>query len=215
MMRPMAMIVCAAALMRGEVIDRIAVTVGTRVITESMVIQQIRMAAFQDSREPEITAASKRLAAATLVSQNLLLQEMDDSRYPEPAMADILVQVEKLIQERFKTQAAYQAELARFHVEPADFVRFLQQQQRAFTFIDVRFRTGVQVSSEEIAGYYEKDFKNDWRKRNPSAAAPPLDDVASDIEEILLGRKLDAATEEWLRQAQASADIRYREEAFQ
>lgn len=203
------------AVTHAEVIDRIAVTVGTRVITESMVYQQIRMAAFQDGREPDLTGPAKRAAAAMLVSQLLLIQEMDDSRYPEPAMADVLPQVDKIIAERFASSEAYRDELAKRRIDPQEFVRFLQQQQRAYSFIDVRFRTGVQVDSEEIAAYYEKQFKADWVKRNPQTPAPPLDDVSPDIEEILVGRKLDVATEEWLKQAESSATIRYREEVFQ
>lgn len=204
-----------AACAAGEIIDRIAVTVGTRVITASMVTQQIRMAAFQDGRPAEFAVAGKRQAAETLVSRALLQQEMDDSRYPDPAMTDIQSQLDKLIAERFKTEEAYRAELAKLHIDSQEFLRFLQQQQRAFSFIDVRFRTGVQVTSEEIAAYYEKEFKTEWTRRNPAAPVPPLDEVASDIEEILTGRKLDQATEDWLKQAHTSANIRYREEAFQ
>lgn len=205
----------AASFAHAEVIDRVAVTVGNRVITESMITQQIRLAAFQDGREPEFTPAARRQAAATLVSQNLLLQEMDDSRYPEPAMADVLQQVDKIIADRFKTPEAYLADLRRYHIDPAEFVRFLQQQQRAYTFIDIRFRTGVQVTSEEISSYYENDFKPKWAKTHGQQPPPPIDDVASDIEEILMGRKLDVATEDWLKQAQTTANIRYREDAFE
>lgn len=213
---PRFVLVAAAALaVNGEIIDRIAVTVGNRVITESMVYQQIRLAAFQDGREPQFDPASRRQAAATLVSQTLLIQEMDDSRYPEPAMADILPQVEKLVAERFRSPEAYAAELAKRLIEAQDFVRFLQQQQRAYSFIDVRFRTGLQVGSEEIAAYYEKEFKAEWSKRSPQTAVPTMDDVSSDIEEILMGRKLDVATADWLKQAEATASIRYREEAFE
>ncbi len=204
-----------ASAVRGEIIDRIAVTVSGRVITESMVTQQIRLAAFQDGRVPEFSPANKRRAAETLVSRLLLLQEMDDSRYPEPAMADIGVQVEKLIVERFKTPEAYAAALTAQRIEAPEFLRFLQQQQRAYSFTDVRFRTGVEVTPEELAAYHEKEFKADWQSRNPNTPLPPLDDVIVEIEQVLMERKLDQATEEWLKRTQASADIRYREEAFQ
>lgn len=214
-MRRLAILLLLATALRAEVIDRIAVTVDARVITESMVLQQIRISAFQDGRDPQFTPQAKRSAAATLVSQMLLIQEMDDARYPDPPMADILEQVEKLVLDRFHTAEAYRQALTRYQVDGQDFLRFLQQQQRAFNFIDVRFRTGQQVSSEEIAEYYEKTFAPDWRKQNTGRDVPALEEVSPRIEELLMGRKVDAATEDWLKQAQSSASIRYREEVFQ
>jgi hypothetical protein len=209
---PLLLLACAA---RGEVIDRIAVTVDARVITESMVIQQIRLSAFQDGREPVFTPQAKRQAAGTLVSQTLLVSEMDDSRYPEPPMAEILEQVEKMVLERFHTADAYRKALAGYELQGQDFLRFLQQQQRAYNFIDVRFRTGQQVGSDEIREYYEQTFAPEFRKQNPGQAPPALDAVSAKIEELLMSRKVDTATGEWLKQAQSSAKIRYREEVFE
>lgn len=213
-MRRFAVAFLAMASLRAEIVDRIAVTVGDRVITESMVTLQMRLAAFQDDREPDLSPQARRAAADTLISQILLLQEMDDARYPDPPMADVLVQIQKIMRDRSWNEERFRQALAASRLEEQEFQRFLQQQMRAIQFIDIRFRTGAQVTSDEIAEHYERTFKADWLKRGSQAPVPPLEDVASDIEELLAGRKVDAATEDWLRQARSRARIRYREEVF-
>jgi hypothetical protein len=86
---------------------------------------------------------------------------------------------------------------------------------RATEFIDLRFRRGQQVSMEEVADYYQKEFAAEWKARNPGKPLPPFDQVASDIEESILEKKTEAATEEWLSQTRARAKIRFRDEVFQ
>jgi hypothetical protein len=199
----------------AEIIDRIAVTVGTKVITESMVMEQIRLAAFYDDKEPDFSPASKRKAADTLISQTLLVQEMDDTRYPEPAMSEVLQYLKDIIMPRFPNEEAYRKELARRRLTDEEVRRFLQLMIRSVDFIDLRFGRGQQVSSNEIAAWYRDHFLPEWMKSHPGKPAPPLDDVSDEIETALLKQKTDAATEEWLKQARAGANIRYREEVFQ
>ncbi|MCC6363785.1 MAG: hypothetical protein IT165_09680 [Bryobacterales bacterium] len=199
----------------AEIIDRIAATVGTKVITESMVMEQIRLAAFYDNKEPEFSPASKRKGADTLISQTLLVQEMDDTRYPDPPMSEVLQYLKDIIMPRFPNEEAYRKELARRRLTDEEVRRFLQLMIRSVDFIDLRFGRGQQVSSAEIAAWYRDQFLPEYAKSHPGKPAPPLDDVSDQIETALLKQKTDAATEEWLKQARAGANIRYREEVFQ
>ncbi|MCC6341342.1 MAG: hypothetical protein IT166_04035 [Bryobacterales bacterium] len=199
----------------AEIIDRIAATVGTKVITESMVMEQIRLAAFYDNKEPDFSPASKRNAADALISRTLLVQEMDDTRYPDPPMSEVLQYLKDIIMPRFANEDAYRKELARRRITPEEVRGFLQLMIRTVDFIDLRFGRGQQAPSNEIDAWYRDHFLPDWMKSHPGEPAPPLDDVSTQIETALLKQKTDAATEEWLKQARAGADIRYREEVFQ
>lgn len=198
---------------QAEIIDRIAVTVGTNVITESMIRMQIRLAAFQDNRSPDFSPAEMRKAAESLVDQMLLFREMDDARYPEPAMADILDQIQEFQKDRFRSEEEYRRELTRRGIQEEELKRFFQHQVRSLQFIEVRFRTGVQVSLEEVTAYYEQRFKPNLLKGN--SPVPPLEDVSEEIEEILVAERVDAATDDWLKQTRALAPIRFRQEVFQ
>src|SRR5262245_7837713 len=65
----------------GEVIDRIAVSVNNRVITESEILRQIRITAFMNGEKPDFSAENKRRTADRLVEQALIRHEIETSRY--------------------------------------------------------------------------------------------------------------------------------------
>lgn len=199
---------------RAEIIDRIAVTLNNRVITESMVIAQIRLAAFTDGRQPSFTPAEKRRAADTLTAQILLIQEMDDTRYPPPPMTEVIDRIREEIQSRFPSAEAFRQELALFRISEDELRRFTQAAIRSVNFIDLRFRRGQQVTTDEIGTYYQQDFRTYWNRVNPGKPLPPLDEVSEDIEDWILSARTDKATEEWLEQTKRLANIRYREEVF-
>lgn len=209
------LLLLGAALLPAEIIDRIAVTIGTRVIPESEIIQMIRLAAFIDGREPDFSLASKRKAAETLISQILLIQEMDDTRFTVPSMADVIAQWNKLIKPRYPSDEAYQAELEKRRITDEEVRLYLQAMIRAVEFIDLRFTRGQQVSSDEIAAYYSKEFREHWVKVNPGKPLPALEEVSQEVEQWILAEKTDTASDEWLQQARSRAHIRYREEVFQ
>ena len=199
----------------GEIIDRIALTIGDRVITESEILQSLRLAAFIDGRQPDFSTASKRAAAEAVVSRVLLIQEMDETRFTVPSMADVITHWNEVIKPRFPTDEAYQAELAKRGITDAEVKQYLQAMIRAVEFMDLRFTRGQQVSSDEIAAYYSKEFRDYWLKARPGEPFPPLDEVSQQIEEWIVEAKTDTASEEWLRQTRARANIRYRQEVFQ
>ncbi len=204
-----------ALLAHAEIIDRIAVTIGNRVITESMLIEQIRLSALYDGREPDFSPASKRAAAGTLIAQTLLLQEMDDTRYPEPAMKDVIDQLRNDVVPLYEGEAGFPAALRARRVTEEDLQRFMQRMMRSLSFIDLRFRRGQTVTTEEIRQYYEGEFRQVWMKSNAGKPMPALEDVTEQIEEVIVGRKTDKALEEWVAQTRQRSEIRFRDEVFQ
>src|SRR5882672_223736 len=99
----------------GEVIDRIAVTVGKQVIAESEVTRDVRISAFLD-RKPVSTASDiKRKAAERLVDQILILREAAESRVLLPGDAEaarLLTQVKS----QFGSDAEYRSALAEYRI---------------------------------------------------------------------------------------------------
>ena len=69
------MLLCAAPFARAETLDRIAVTVGRHVISEQDILQDIRVSAFIDSKQPDFSPEQKRKAADRLIDQYLVLQD--------------------------------------------------------------------------------------------------------------------------------------------
>jgi hypothetical protein len=200
---------------QAEIIDRIAVTIGNKVITESMIHQQIRLAAFVDNKAPDFSAASKRAAVEMLVSRSLLVQEMDDTRFTVPGMNEVLEYAKELFGDRFPDERAYVQEVSNRRLSDDEVRQFLQTMIRSMQFIELRFQRGQTVATEEIAAYYAKEFKQEWEKKNPGKPLPVLDDVSEEIESEILAAKTDAALEEWMKQMKATASLRFRDEVFQ
>ena len=74
-----------ACIAGAEIIDRVAVTVDKRVITESEIVRQIRITAFLNNEQPDFSASSKRVTADRLVEQVLIRRELESTRYSAPA----------------------------------------------------------------------------------------------------------------------------------
>jgi len=62
-LRQIAVLLALAVAVRAEIIDRVAVSVGNRVITTSDLDRQLRVAAFQDGVKPDFSPAARSAAA--------------------------------------------------------------------------------------------------------------------------------------------------------
>jgi peptidyl-prolyl cis-trans isomerase SurA len=196
----------------AEIIDRIAVTVGGHVITQSDVIREIRITAFLNGNKPEFDAQNKRETADRLVERVLMQREMELSRYqlPEESETDALL---KQVKERFTSEGAYQDALRGYEISESDLRQHLLKQLATLRFIDLRFRPGIQVSESEMTDYYEKQLVPEWHNKN-SRPAPTFDEVRSEIEKILTEEKVDRLLDNWLKTARSQTRIDFKEAAF-
>jgi len=194
-------VVASASL--AETLDRIAVSVGQEVITESRVILDLRVAAFLDQKPVDLSAAAKRQSAARLVDQLLILREAVESHVTLPS-----VEATAGLVAPYAAESGYQANLKRYGISEADLGEHLLAGLRTLTFTDLRFRPDVQVSPEEIRSYYDKLPKS-------AAPAPSFEDSREQIEKLLLEQKVLDALDQWLAMARTAAKINYRDKAFQ
>ena len=199
---------------RGEIVDRIAVAVGNRVITESDLDREIRVTAFLDGAKPDFGPRNRRATAERLVDQKLVRKELEVSHYPLPGRADIEPGLRKFKQERFRTDAEYRQALAEYGIDGQAVEDELLWQMTLLRIIEVRFRPGVQVGAQEIQQYFDEVVKPAAVQANPGES-PSLDEYRARIEETLAGRRVDKDVEEWLAQARRQAGVVFHDEAFQ
>ncbi len=210
-----ALLLLAAGAGRAEIIDRVAVLVGDRVITQSEMLLQMRVAAFLNGDAVKLDAASKRQAAERLIAQTLIRREIDLSRYPTPNVPEADALLATLRKEpRFAGEGKFAGELARYEVTEEDVRQQLLWQLTLLRFVEYRFRPAVAPTEQDLRSYYEKQFLPRWRKRSASAPAPSFDDSLSQIEKAVTERMLDDALERWLKQTRAQTRIHFREEVF-
>jgi hypothetical protein len=198
----------------AEIIDRIAVSVGAQVITSSDIDREIRVAALLDGKPPDFSAAARRAAAGRMVEQRLIRRELEISHYPIPPPSEADPVLDKIKRERYPTDAAWRSALTEQGVSEQDVIDERLWQRILNYFIDSRFRSGVQVSDEEIGDYFEKTVKPLAEAAHPGQSAS-LDDYRAQIEETLAGRHADREADKWLTEARARTVIIYHDEAFQ
>jgi len=197
--------------LRAETLDRIAVTIGKLVITESQVIEDARVTAFIDGKPPDLSGPAKRTTAERLVERALVERELALTRYALPEVTDIgtlLVQVKS----RYPSDAAFASALAQAGVTADKVERHLQLQVQLLRFIDYRFRPGVRVNEEEISELYEKQSA-EWKSKH-AEPPPTLEASRAEIVAVLTRERADRALDRWLGEARTREQIVYREAVF-
>ena len=202
-----------AAVCRAEIIDRIAVTVGRRVITQSDILMEIRLSAFMNQSEPDFGAAPRKKTAERLVERALLENEMEIGNYPTPTPAEVQKQLDTFKKERFPTEDAFRKALARYGITEEELRRYLSEQLAVLRFIDARFGPGVQILDADVRDYYDEHFVKEWENKS-GRPAPSLDEVRPQIEDILRERQVDRLMNNWLKEARERTRIDYQPEAF-
>ena len=199
---------------RAEIIDRVAVSVGNRVITASDLDRQIRVAAFQDGVPPDFSPAAKRATADRMVEQKLIQLELANSRYPLPTAAELAPAIEQFKKEHFPIEAAYQQALAQYGITEEDFQELLLWQRTLLLFVEVRFESSAQVTEPEIQDYFEKTVKPAAELAHPGQPVA-LDDFREQIEQKIAGQRADKQMDSWLNEARKRVEIVYHDEVFQ
>src|SRR5260370_21045608 len=87
--RSISLLLALAPILFADIIDRIAVSVGNRVITISDIDRETRVTAFINGVKADLTPAGKRATAERLVEQKLIQRELETSRYPDAAELQI------------------------------------------------------------------------------------------------------------------------------
>ncbi len=197
--------------MRAEILDRIAVSVGKQVITESDVLRELRVAAFLDQKPLDFSGEQKRKAADRLVDQLLILEEAGLTRValvtPEDG-ARMLAQVKS----QYGSEADFRAALDRYGITEDDVTNQLISGLRAMRFTDLRFRPEVQLSLDELQDFY-KTMVEEARRKNP-ADVPTFEASREQTEKLLTDQRTTQALDRWLGIRRNETQIVYREQVF-
>ena len=208
----LALILLSAA--PADIIDRIAVSVGDRVITTSDLDREIRVTAFLNGIQPDFSPATKRTTAERMIDQKLVELEMENGRYPTPPLESILPALDDFQKRFYPDPAGYQHALAAYGITDDDVKKELLWQRTLLEFIDVRFRPGVQVTDQQIQDYFDKVVAPAATAAHPGQT-PALAAYRDQIEQTLAGQREDEQMETWLRDARRRTEIMVHDEALQ
>lgn len=205
---------CCAVLgfaVQAETIDRIAVTVGKDVITESEILHELRISAFLDRRSADLSTAAKRKAASRLVDQILLLREASEIRLPVASPEDAQTLLDG-IRASFGGSEEYQRALTAYDVRENDLRDHLIKGVEALRFSELRFHSAVPVSEDALHSAYDKLVAT-WSQSRPTAP-PSFEESRPELERLLTTERMMDALDEWLESIREEAHIVYREAVF-
>ena len=200
---------CAAPFACAETLDRIAVTVGRHVISEQDILQDIRISAFIDSKQPDFSAEQKRKAADRLIDQYLVLQDAASTRTPMPSAVDVAAMLES-IKARYASDREYRSFLAHARITDAELTEHLLAGLRMLRYTDLRFRPEIEISDEALRAYYDKLAA----RAGNASARPTFEASRNDIEKLLTEQQTMQVLDRWLSMARGETAIAYHAAAF-
>jgi FKBP-type peptidyl-prolyl cis-trans isomerase (trigger factor) len=210
-MKPLLLIALLAAAVHGDILDRIAVTVGKHVISESDILLDLRIAAFLDQKPVDISGEQKRKAADRMVDQYLLLREALTSRQILPGAADAQQLLDQ-VKTQYTTETEYRAALARAGITEPQLSEHLLNGIRALRFADVRFRPEVQLTDEDLHEYYDT-MASQWSRTN-STQVPTFEASRDQIEKLITDQRVTQALDRWLGTTRSETQILYKDKVF-
>jgi len=193
-------------------LDHVVAVVNNRAILYSDVQEEMRVSIL----EPNIGqrgAETPQEALQRLISRTLIRQQIrqEDAVATTPSPADVTDRINLLrkelpvcILENCSTDAGWSAFLARHGLTDDAVRRYMRSRLGILRFIEMRFRQGIQISHEEVETYYRDKLVPQY----PSGqVAPPLDQVAPRIQEILLQQQVSAMFSGWLENLRKQGEI--------
>ena len=204
-MRFVVLVFVGLCALRGEIVDRIAITIDQRVITEAQLDEEIRVTAFLNQEPIRRDLDTRRNAADRLIEQELVRRDMDLSRYPMPTQSEIdtlLADTKQQIgADRFLTQ------LPQYELTEDILREHLRFQLMMLRFIDFRFRPDIQISESDVKEYYAQQIEK-W-KASHTGTPPSFDQSRPAIQKALTDQRVEYALSAWLEETRKQVKIIY------
>jgi hypothetical protein len=147
----------AVALTGAEIIDKVAVVVERKAITERQIHEEIVYSSFLNGEQPDFSLAQRRGAAGRLIEQELIREEMRASGYPEAAPKEAAQMLAEL-RKRFPSQAAFRQAQAKQGIDGEVLTRRLEWQAAVLAFVARRFASAQEVESAGVDAINDSFF---------------------------------------------------------
>jgi len=200
-------------------LDHVVAMIGSNVLLESDVEQEMRFSVLEPLRvlpgQNTPDAALRLLIDRTLILEQMKQQQLPTST-PEPKVKKSLAELKKQIpacqQFHCETQEGWDHFLSSNDLTEQEVEERWSQRMAILDFIDLRFRSGIRISQDQIAAYYQKTLVPALEKDNQKA--PPLTDVSARIREILLQQQISGLFQDWLGSLRDQGNVQIVDSAY-
>ena len=203
------LLIMAATVSAGEIIERIVATVNGRPILQSDWDEEVRYEAFMNRRSLDSESPDDRKAALDhLIDQELLRQQMKQSDGTATSIDD----VEKRIQDVRKlysgaeNEQVWSATLQRYALTQEELATHIGIQLSLERLVEARLRPSVHIDSGSIETYYREKLLPQLRQSGVKEV--PLVEVSPKIRELLAQQRMTELLAAWLHDLRLQSRIR-------
>lgn len=209
-----------AAGVNSITLDRVVAVVNRQTILASDLEDEMQLSVLDPSantKEQETPQqALERLISRTLIEQQI---QQDNLAEVEPTAGEIADRVQEIrtempacVRADCKSDAGWKTFLARHDLTTARVEKYIRNRLDILSFIEVRFRQGIRITPEEIETYYSGTLLPQYPA---GQTPPPLQQVSSRIEEILLQQRVNALFDTWLANLRKQGQIQVLDPALE
>ena len=158
----------------------------------------------------DLTSASalERLTTRALIEQQILQQDPHGMDVLPKDLNDSLDELRQNLpackQRDCTTAAGWAAYLATLGLTPDRVEEYWARRMAVLRFIELRFRSGIRITPEEIAAYYKDTLAPKYARPED---APPLEKISPRIQEILLQQRVNLLLNDWLKSLQDQGQV--------
>jgi peptidyl-prolyl cis-trans isomerase SurA len=200
-------------------LDHVVTMIGSNVILQSDVEQEMHFSVL----EPLLILPGQNTpdsALLRLIDRTLILQQMEQQQQPtstptaqvDKSMTELRKQIPACAQVHCETAQGWAAFLRVNTLNEEVVVERWSQRMAMLNFIDLRFRSGIRISQDQIATYYQKTLVPALAKDNQKA--PPLAEVSARIQEILLQQQVSGLFQDWVSSLRDQGNVQIVDPAY-
>lgn len=195
----------------GRELDSAVAVVNNQVILASDVDLEMRIYRLLPiGKADDYTPAKalERLTTRALIEQQIVQEDPHGLEIPAKDLEDSLAELRQSLPPCRITDCrnsnVWSTYLATLGLTPARVEEYWRSRMAVLRFIEMRFRSGIQVSPEEIQSYYRETLVPKYLHRED---APPLASLSNRIQEILLQQKVNVLLNDWLKSLQDQGQV--------
>jgi hypothetical protein len=194
------------------VLDRVVAVVNKHAILASDIDDEIRLSVLDPNLVGQGTL-TRQGALEQLISRALIEQQIreQDMQAIAPSQDEVNARLEQIrrqlpacVRQNCATDTGWKAFLAAHELTPERVESYLRYRLEILSFIEQRFRQGIQISPQQIESYYHDILLPQYA---PGETVPPLDQVAPRIQEILLEKQVNVLFDAWLTNLRSQGDV--------
>jgi peptidyl-prolyl cis-trans isomerase SurA len=202
------------------VLDRVVAVINGDVILESDVKEEQEFAQLEpfavSPGSDTLKLAARRLANRTLILQQMKAQQglninVTDGEV-QKALMDLRAHLPQCRRYHCLTDEGWKAFLAVHDLTEAEVFAHWKQRLMILKFIDLRFRSGIRISNEEVQDYYNKSVQPVYERQNEKP--PALSDISQRIQEILLQQHVNGLLQDWLKSLREEGSVQVLDPAY-